>query len=452
MKRCLILLILPLLSWSALAASPTKKQLDFADYYLKEFEKEVARERGGEKSVWRNKREALSRVQALKTEFPDDPEVQKLFLRARDALKRSMGQISDVDPNWTRYKRNEESLRKQVWAEGETAWNALLAQMGTNSIPRAFPAPDMDKIALEQIKGFSVVLDGVRYPADQFYGGSGEYIACGKPSSGYYFIRLSGRDWLGPYEAVKRYRREVDTGMMDVEEWSVLGRVVGITLENPLGANEASGRVEYGWIVEPIALKVPGCVVAFRDANAPSGGRFAGEEKIKSVKDGWFTVKSVPPNATPEQVMEIFITAIKEKNFALYIDCIDPRRHTGHNAPNRDAATGEIVRSTQAFDGLTYHWDLHQERFHGEYVHAKVGKAKIITAKGFNRKDNFNDFFLDEDSKAKLEKASGPLQEWAIVETTAIDENGKQLGSPHPHRLVRWNGGRWYVEDYAPRF
>ena len=427
-------------------------RLGQTNYYLTEFEKEVARERGGEKMVWRNKKEALDRVKALKLEFPDDPEVEKLFQRARVALKKSMGQISEVNPAWTQYLRNEADLRKLVWAEGEKAWRDLLARAGTNVLNKVFPAPDMDQVLLDELKGTTVVLEGVRYPADQFYGGSGEYIAYGKASAGYYFISLRGRAWLGPYEAVKRFRREVDTDLQDVSEWSVLGQIVGITLENPHGLKDPSGRLEYGWVVEPIALKVPEHVVAFRDAQAIASGRYAGEELVKRVKEGWFTVKSVPPNATPERVMEIFITAIKEKNYPLFLDCIDPRRRTGFNAPQVDAATGEIVRTTQAAEAFKYHWDLHQERFHGEYVHATVGKAKIVTAKGFNRNDELNDFFLDEADKAKIAKASGDLVETAIVETMAIDANGKQLGSPHPHKLVRRNGGRWYVEDYAPRF
>lgn len=51
-----------------------KRRIGQADYYLREFEKEVERQRGGEKAVWRNKQDALQRVQALKSEYPDDPE------------------------------------------------------------------------------------------------------------------------------------------------------------------------------------------------------------------------------------------------------------------------------------------------------------------------------------------------------------------------------------------
>jgi len=42
--------------------------------------------------------------------------------------------------------------------------------------------------------------------------------------------------------------------------------------------------------------------------------------------------------------------------------------------------------------------------------------------------------------------------EEAVVESRAFDARGRQLGTPHPHRLIRRGGGRWYVEDYEPRF
>ena len=42
--------------------------------------------------------------------------------------------------------------------------------------------------------------------------------------------------------------------------------------------------------------------------------------------------------------------------------------------------------------------------------------------------------------------------EEAVVESRALTETGKQLGSTVEHRLVRRVGGRWYVVDYAPRF
>ena len=157
---------------------------------------------------------------------------------------------------------------------------------------------------------------------------------------------------------------------------------------------------------------------------------------MAAIKDGWYTVKEVPPDVTPERLMEIFMTAIKEKNYKLYLDCIDPER----------------TKSEDGTINVRYHWDLHQTRFHKEYVHATFGKAVITVQKGFDESNQLENFFLDNDQKNTLKKISGVKIEEATVESKAFDENGKQLGTPHPHRLIRRGGGRWYVQDYAPRF
>ena len=44
--------------------------IGYADYYVREFEKEVALQRGGEKMVWRNQRTALEKVRELKVQYP----------------------------------------------------------------------------------------------------------------------------------------------------------------------------------------------------------------------------------------------------------------------------------------------------------------------------------------------------------------------------------------------
>ena len=61
-------------------------------------------------------------------------------------------------------------------------------------------------------------------------------------------------------------------------------------------------------------------------------------------------------------------------------------------------------------------------------------------------------FFLDDKQKETLAKRGGTKVEEAIVESRAYDNDGKQIGSPHPHKLVRRGNGRWYVDDYAARF
>ena len=414
-----------------------RRQTQQAEYYVREFEREVELQRGGEKRVWRSKQDAVSRVRRLKEAYPNDPDVEKLFLRVRTALIKSKGDYTEVVAEWTAYKRNEEALRKTVAKLGETEWQRLLDGHAGKVLGKAFPTPDSAKVTVDALNGTYVVLDDIRYPMNQFYGASGEYIHTGRPSSGFYFLRISSQDWLGPYEAVKRYRRNVDSGLQDVEKWTVLGKIVDVTMENPRPSEEGVGSAYYGWVVQPVALYVPGCVLAVRNTEgAENTGRFIGEEQVEQIKNGWYTVKEIPENVTPERLMEIFMTAIKEKNYKLYCACIDPER--------QKTPAGE--------DLLRYHWDLHQERFHNEYIHATFGKAKITVQQGFDEKNDDENFFLTDEQKATLKKISGVKIEEATVESKAYDANGKQLGSPHRHTLIRKGGGRWYVEDYAVRF
>ena len=417
------------------AARQRQQKIGYATYYVKEFEREVEIQRGGEKMSWRSKRTALEKVAELKSLYPGDPEVESLFQRARRALMKSKGDYTEVATEWTAYKRNEETLRKIIAEASAKEWERCLAGHRENLLPKVFPAPFHKEVSLETLKGKYVVLDDVQYPRRQFYGATGEYVASGKPSTGYYFVNIATRDWLGPYEAVKRYRLNVDSGLEDVKKWTVLGEIVDIAAENPNPGEDAVGNVQFGWELKPVALYVPGHVMAVRDNAGDATGRFIGEERVAAIKDGWYTVKEVPPDVTPERLMEIFMTAIKEKNYKLYLACINPDRVENDEGIN-----------------VRYHWDLHQKRFHSEYVHATFGKAKVSVVKGFNDEDALENMFLDDTQKKTLKRIGGEKVEEATVESRAYDENGKQLGTPHPHKLIRRGGGRWYVEDYALRF
>ena len=92
--------------------SRLKMLIEQADFYVREFEREVSLQRGGEKMGWRSKRDALDRVQKLKQTYPHDPRVEDLFQRVKAALMKSKGDYTQVVENWTAYKRNEEALRK----------------------------------------------------------------------------------------------------------------------------------------------------------------------------------------------------------------------------------------------------------------------------------------------------------------------------------------------------
>lgn len=408
-----------------------------ANYYLQEYEKEVARAQGASGYSFRSKEDALGRIKILVEFAPNDERVQDLFSRAKACVKGGAGNISEVDPSMTIYLENEENLRKFYAEVSEKAWNEVLAAHAADQLERMFPTPDVKKFLLEDVQGKVVVLNNVRYPDNQFLGITGEFVSVGNRSDGMYFVKIDGREWLGPYEAVKRYRRQVDTTMLEVKEWTVIGKIVDLTCESP-DANETKLMPPVmAWIVEPIALYVPGHVMAVYDAEGEHTGKFIEEEKLEAMKDAWYTVKEVPADVTPERLVEIFMYAIKEKNFDLYLDCIDPSRK----------------ESPVQKDLINYHWDLHQERFHGEYIHANINSefTTVKVVKGFD--DNSVDtFFLDEEEVAKIKQANGEKEEEAVVQTAAIDKNGKQLGTPANHILKRVGDGRWYILTYEVRF
>ena len=154
--KCALAAALSALALGASAAgdeAQRRRLVGQADYYVREFEKEVARQRGGEKAVWRTKRDALERVQRLKTDYPDDPEVDALFRRVKSALMKSKGDYTEVAAEWTAYKRNEEALRKVIADAGAKAWNELIAERGAKALKKPFPAPDYREKSVDDLKG-----------------------------------------------------------------------------------------------------------------------------------------------------------------------------------------------------------------------------------------------------------------------------------------------------------
>lgn len=431
-----ILAMLPLLVLSSglteAAEKAPRRDLGYTEYYLKEFEAEVKRAQGSANTMFRNKNEALKRVQALVQAYPDDPAVQALYERARAALMMSKGNYMPITPAMVAYLTNEKDLREKYAKLSVNKWAEL--QRGRELVTKVFPAADPLKNTTDASPiGKTIVLKDVLYPDNQFVGATGEYVAVGKPSTGFYFVNIGGREWLGPYEAIKRFRREVDGSLGESHNFTVLGKITGPVMEIP---GNRRMNMAWGWVVEPEALYIDGRIVATFDAAHDKGSAYVEEDKVAGIKESWYTEKTVPQDATPERVMEIFLAALKEKNYALYEQCINPER--------QKTETGKSL--------LRYHWDLHQERLHGEYVHATFSDTKITVAKGFDDKNDLENFFLDDAQRDHLTKMQGEKVEHATVQSQAYDANGKQIGVKHAHKLIRKGGGRWYVDDYAIRF
>ena len=436
MKKITLALLLGLSLGTAQAyAGPAPhSEVAKANIYLTDFEKEVARAQGADMGRYHNRREALTRIRELVRLYPDDPKVQDLMRRASIANMKSKGDFLEITPEMVAYKKNEEALRERFRKMNQDAWQKQLAEKAP--ITKAFPAPDPMQVHVEDYIGKYVVLDNVLYPNNQFIGMSGEYVHVGKPSSGYYFVDIDGRAWLGPYEAVKRYRRFVDASLGESISFTVLGKITGVVAESPEAGETKVAAAAWGWIVQPEYLYAGERVMARYDASHENSGTFCGEEEVEKIKDGWYTVKSVPDNVDPRRLMEIFATAIKEKNFELYCQCIHPDRQRSD--------TGKSL--------LRYHWDLHQERFQKEYVHAFFDEPEITVIKGFTGGDDLDDFFMSSDQKSAVSKGSGEVEEMAIVMSRAFEESGKQRGAKNRHELRRKGNGRWYVNTYDVRF
>lgn len=416
----------------AVSNTEADRQISFAEHYLKEFEKEVDRQKGGQKDRYRYQKDALERVQALVQAYPDNPKVQAMYVRTRTALMKSYGNYMEITPDMLAYKRNEKELRERYGTISGVAWQKKMEELKPEA--KVFPAPDPMDVSPDEQFGNYVVLEDVRYPGNQFYGATGEFIHVGQPSSGYYFVNIAGRNWLGPYEAVKRFRRQVDASIGDMFAFTVLGKITGLVMESPDASLEKKAPFVWGWIVEPELLYLPDKVVAYYDPAHENSGYFEKEEEVKDIKEGWYTVKSVPDDVTPRRLMEIFATAIKEKNYELYVDCIRPEWR-------ELAKRGDVL----------YHWDLHQRRFAEQYVAVTFDEPVIEVTRGFNTDDNLAGFFLDDAQRAHLTKMAGEKREKATVYSRAFDENGRQQ-NPVPHYLIRTGNGRWYVDSYAPVF
>ena len=89
-------------SWGGVRPrNDVKRLVEQAEFHVREFEREVREQRGGEKMIWRSKDAAMDRVMALKEKYPDDPQVDALFMRVRNALMASKGDYAQIAAEWT---------------------------------------------------------------------------------------------------------------------------------------------------------------------------------------------------------------------------------------------------------------------------------------------------------------------------------------------------------------
>ena len=413
---------------------PSKLKLAAAEFQLKQFERQVAGAGGRPLKLSAAGKEALTRIAALMKEHRGHAKVQELFQRAKKTLRASKGQMLEITDEMLAYRSREKKITEAIArlnvAEFETLRKTIAAMAGTIVTP--FPAPSPETVHATDVVGRHVILEGVEYPTHLFKNAGLSYLFCGSPTKGFYYIHASNRSFAGAYEAIKRFRRRVT---QDVPaRWTVIGRILRPRIMVPEAGKTKMMDARAGWVVSPIALYAAGRVLALPDEQSQLGGRFIGEERVhKMLQESW-TVRSIPNDAKPGDVVTAMVTAVKEKNYPLYCQAIDP----SHQETTIQKAL------------MLYYWDIFQEDLDQEYVHAqifKVGQPAVI--QGQVVEHSVEEMFLDEDFKNKMAKHALPLIEEVTLWVRRYDENGRMFAGPRPVTLRRSaeheNKKRWYV-------
>ncbi|MDJ0976669.1 MAG: hypothetical protein QNJ98_19590 [Planctomycetota bacterium] len=437
-----VLLALLMLSPPLLAAEedkgPSKRELSAATYYTEQMERAAKRARGKSFSPKRDGAEAMRRVKELLKKYPKDERVLALKERIRKVLVKASGDTFEITEAMLAYREHEKALREKVAEKATERWAALQAELEQDPkglIANSIPAPDPERTPMAELEGKLVVLSDFRYPEHEFTNSGAQYVRVGSPAVGYYFVRLSSRAWTGAYAALRRYRDLVSPRLTD--SWTVVGRISGVNCLVPHAGENAAYTAYIGLEVDPIAIHLPGVIVAEFDASHAMGGRFAGEDQLESLKRASYTYTEVPPDVTPRKLVEIFATAIKEKNYDLYIACINP----------------EMWRGPKSGARLRYYWGINQRRFAQTYAHVEpfeVGKPYVL--KGARIDEDEAVFLSDEDVK-KIRQHADDLVEGVEVKIKHYNARGRQVLMPNTVKLRRYekkHGGRWFIDTGFP--
>lgn len=429
-----LILLFAGLAQSAETAPPN--DIKKAEHFLKKLEQHVDRAGGKPFKLTYDDKQAIKRVAALKKKYPKDSAVLALAERAAAAYMSSTGEYIQITPAMLEYRKNEKILIERVAVKAKAKWDSLIKSADTNGglLERAFPSPVPKKVDPEKIIGKHVILENFRYPENEFTDMGDQYVFVGTGAKGYYFVELGARQWLGAYEALKRYRRQVsqDTPI----PWNLFGKITNISMLIPEAGEEKHVPPAYGWIVEPVAIHVPGKLTAWADSALEEGGAFSAETELNAIKQDMYTFTTVPDDVEPLKLVEIFATAIKEKNWDLYLACIDPARS----------------KTPKAVARLQYFYDNNLERYIRWYVYVEpVEQKPVIVIKGVViEKGSDIDILLNESQKETLTGRDQDVVEEVSVVIKTYDEKGKQTAFPKDVVLRRYNGKRWYIVSGYP--
>jgi len=409
---------------------PRRVDLSGAETYLIKFENRVKVEEGKAFILGSEEQRALQEIKALYQKYPNNPTVQDFFKRAKVALSKSKGIAMEITPQMLAYRTTEQEIKDKIAKISIKEWGKYKEKIikDPTFIDKPFPAPNPEEVSMDDMKGKLVILEGFEYPINEFTHYGNNYVFIGSPVQGYYYVKTASRSFLGPYEAIKRYKRQVSPSLTD--KWIVVGMIENPRMMIPESGEKKIMQPYWGWEVEPVALYVPNIVMSIYDKNLTQGANFVGEAEAMSMVKEKFTVNTIPEDVKPGQLVEIMTTAIKEKNFDLYLECIDPEKKEG----------------SQAITRLKYLWDSQQNLFATEYVHVEIYQVDDPTIlSGGVIQSNVEEFFIEEDEIKELQKSAEPLIEEVRVSVRVYNKLGKVIQRPEPVWLRRIEKKQWYV-------
>ncbi len=412
-----------------------KNKIIRAEFFLKKFEDKVNKAKGVPFILRYEEKEALNRVKELKLEYPNSKEVESLFQRTKKCILASKGEGKKIPQEELAYKDSEKMIVEVLGNIANEEWNKLATEFKDDNkyLSSVFPVPDVWNSSLKKIKGKKVVLTNFEYPKRQFPTVSGDYLATGSISEGFYFTRLSTKSWIKAYNALKRFKNLVCSDISGF--WSVIGRIETLEMHIPEAGESPTAPPATGWVLDVEVIFIKDKVLAFAGNKDETNGYFAGEARLEELKSNSYTITELPPKSSPVQVIKIFARAIKEKNYDLFLDCL---HESWKDTPKALART-------------KYFWENNQERYKNMYVYVEPieEEVKITTIQGEAFQEDAEDFFLTDEEKNSIMEFSEPLIERAVVPCRRYKENGRQLNI-NPVILRREEKQEWRVYGNWP--
>ena len=408
----------------AVAEEASAAEVARVRYELSKVEQKVNEYDGQSFELSKYDQRAFRMVKDLATRFPNDPKVKELVAHAKKVYKAVKGVRFEVTPEMLAYRNRAANLEQAVARASNERWVQLKldATTGKEHIAKPFPVKLPPEVDSSEVEGHTVLFENVPYEQDLFVQSGRNWVPIGDAGKGYYFLAASGPAFDRLFEALRRYRNRIKQNVGD--SWSFLGKVIGPDLLVPGGGKQQSGKPTFGWIVEPTAIFIKNTVLVEMDDGHETGASFTGEKKLDSLVK--YSVTSVPDDVEPAQLVRIYVTALKEKNFDLHLECIDPeQRKAGPQIQN-----------------LRYKWEVQQkglERIHAHAEPVEVGPIKVTAG---NVEEDLEDFFGEGEGG---DDKPGYKEERVTITVRLFDVNGRQTVRSRYVTLIRRNGGRWYI-------